>query len=325
MTGVHHIAILSDIHYASAAEQARGDDYECRGLTNPFTRLFIRTYRHFVWLRYPLRQNHLLDRFIERVGTPELVIANGDYSCNTTYVGVSDEAAFQSASECLEKLRKRFSPNFRATFGDHELGKLSFFGGRGGMQLKSWHRAQRELGLQPFWRMELGNYILLGVTSSLIALPVYEADTLPGERVEWRQYREQHLEEIRRAFSALKPGQRVILFCHDPTALPFLWRDEIVRSRLGQIEHTIIGHLHSNLVFRQARLLSGIPPLHFLGHTARRMTTALSEGRHWRHFRVKLCPSLAGIQLLKDGGFFTVKLDAEARLPAEFSFHSLKW
>jgi hypothetical protein len=165
---------------------------------------------------------------------------------------------------------------------------------------------------------------LLGVTSSLIALPVYEADTLPGERVEWRQLREQHFEEIRRAFSALKPGQRMILFCHDPTALPFLWRDETVRKRLGQVEHTIIGHLHSNLVYRQARLLSGIPPLHFLGHTAKRMTTALSEGRHWRHFRVKLCPALAGIQLLKDGGFLTVKLDAEAQLPAEFTFHSLR-
>ena len=272
MATIHHIAILSDIHYASALEQARGDDYECRGLTNPFTRLFIRTYRHFIWLRYPLRQNHLLDRFIERAGSPELVIANGDYSCNTMYVGVSDEAAFQSARECLQKLREKFSPNFRATFGDHELGKLSFFGGRGGMQLKSWQRAQHELGLQPFWRAELGNYILLGVTSSLIALPVYESDTLPDERAEWRQHREQHLEEIRRAFTGLKPGQRVMLFCHDPTALPFLWRDETIRSRLGQVEHTIIGHLHSNLVFREARLLSGIPPLRFLGHTARRMT-----------------------------------------------------
>ena len=30
-----------------------------------------------------------------------LVIANGDYSCNTASVGVSDDAAFQSARECL--------------------------------------------------------------------------------------------------------------------------------------------------------------------------------------------------------------------------------
>src|ERR1700679_2034370 len=108
MAAIHHLAILNDIHYASALEQVRGDDYECRGLTNPFTRLFIRTYRRFVWLRYPLRQNHLLERFIDRIGAPELVVANGDYSCNTMYVGVSDEAAFQSARECLQKLREKF-------------------------------------------------------------------------------------------------------------------------------------------------------------------------------------------------------------------------
>ena len=324
MSASYHIAILSDIHYASAAEQARGDDYEFRDLKNPLIRLFIRTYRHFVWLRHPFGQNHLVDRFIEDVGKPDLVVANGDYSCNSAFVGVSDDAAFQSASECLQKLRDKFSPNFHATFGDHELGKLSFFGGRGGMQLKSWRRAQQGLGLQPFWRVELGNYVLLGVTSSLIALPVYEADTMPDERAEWRQLREQHLDNIRRAFAALKPSQKMLLFCHDPTALPFLWRDETVRSHLDQIEHTIIGHLHSNLVYRQARILSGIPPIHFLGHTAKRMSTALSEGRHWRHFRVKLCPSLAGIELLKDGGFFTVELDAEARRPAAFRFHSLK-
>jgi hypothetical protein len=199
MTAAHHIAILSDIHFASAAEQLRGDDYEYRDLKNPLIRLFIKTYRHFVWLRHPLRQNHLLDRFIERAGSPDLVVANGDYSCNSAFVGVSDDAAFLSAQECLQKLRAKFAPNFRATFGDHELGKLSFFGGRGGMRLESWRRAQQELGLQPFWQAEFGNYVLLGVTSSLVALPVYESDTLPAERAEWQQHREQHLNEIRRA------------------------------------------------------------------------------------------------------------------------------
>ncbi len=324
MTGRFRVVILSDIHYASAAEQARGEDFEFRDLKNPLIRLFIRTYRHFVWLRHPFGQNHLVDRFIERAGNPDLVVANGDYSCNSAFVGVCDDASFQSATECLQKLRDKFSPKFQASFGDHELGKLSFFGGRGGMQLRSWRRAQDELGLQPLWQTELGNYVLLGVTSSLIALPVYEHDTLPADRPEWQRHREKHLTDIRRAFSALKPGQKVLLFCHDPTALPFLWRDEIVRSRLNQVERTIIGHLHSNLVLWEARILSGMPPIHFLGHTARRMTTALSDGRHWRHFRVKLCPALAGIQLLKDGGFLTVELDPEARLPAVFRFHSLR-
>jgi hypothetical protein len=324
MAASFNVAILSDIHYAGAGEQARSDYYTFRHVRNPFVRLFIKTGRHFVWMRHPLRLNYLLDRFIERAGSPDFVVANGDYSCNTAYAGISDDAAMESARECLEKLRKKYSPNFRATFGDHELGKLSFYDARGGMQLKSWQRGQQELGLEPLWQVQLGNYVLMGVTSTLIALPVYESDTMPNERDEWRRLREQHLEGIRRIFSALKPEQRVILFCHDPTAIPFLWRDEGIRCRLGQVEHTVIGHLHSNLVFRTARLLAGMPRITFLGHSARRMTTALSEGRHWRHFHVKFCPSLAGIELTKDGGFYTVKLDPEARLPAEFQLHRLK-
>ncbi len=317
------IAILSDIHYAGATEQARGNDYEFRDLVNPLSRLFVRSYRRFIWLRFPLRQNHLLDEFIRRAGSPDQVIANGDYSCDTGFVGVSDAGALESAHECLGKLRGQFGPNFQATFGDHELGKLSFFGGRGGMRVASWHSAREKLKLQPLWQVELGNYVLIGITSSLVALPVFEPDMLPAERAEWEHIREQHLAEMRQTFSKLKPQQRVLLFCHDPTALPFLLQDETVRRKLPQVEQTIIGHLHSPLLFWKSRLLAGMPPIHFLGHTTKRLSTSLSKGRHWRPFRVRLCPSLAGIELLKDGGFYTVELDAEARQPARFQRHRL--
>ncbi|EEF59461.1 metallophosphoesterase [Pedosphaera parvula] len=323
MARKYRIAIVSDIHYASAAEQARGDDYEFRDLKNPFVRWFVRFYRYFIWLRYPLRQNHLLDEFLSGVGSPDYVIANGDFSCNSAFVGVSDDAACQSASECLEKLRQKFSPNFQATFGDHELGKMSFFGMRGGMRLASFNRAQKELGLQPLWRIELGNYVLLGVVSSLVGLPVFEADTLPAERPEWHRLREQHLREITQAFGSVKPEQKILFFCHDPTALPFLYRDETVRGKIPQIEHTIIGHLHSPLVLWKSQLLSGMPPIRFLGHTAKRLSTAVSQGRYWKPFKIILCPSLSGIELLKDGGYYTVDLDSEAREPARFTFHRL--
>lgn len=319
----YKVAILSDIHYASAAEQARGDDYEYRDLKNPALRLFVRAYRHFIWLRYPLRQNQLLNEFISRVGSPDYVIANGDYSCNSASIGVSDDAACTSANECLQKLRDKFAPNFQATFGDHELGKVSFFGMRGGMRLASWHRAQTSLKLEPVWRVELGNYVLIGVTSSLVGLPVFEADTLPDERADWYRLRETHLTEIRQTFASIKPEQRILLFCHDPTALPFFYEDEMIRSKIPQIERTVIGHLHSNLVFWKSRLLAGIPPIHFLGHTARRMSKALNQGKFWKPFRVLLCPSLAGIELLKDGGYYTVELDEEARRPAGFVFHPM--
>ncbi len=324
MASNYRIAIVSDIHYAGAAEQARGDDYEYRDLANPFSRHFVKHYRHFFWLRHPMRHNHLLGEFLECAGSPDLVVANGDYSCDTGFIGVADDAALDSTRECLQKLRARFAPNFRATLGDHDLGKLSFFGGRGGMRLAALDRARRELDLPLFWRVDAGNYLLLGVTSSLLALPVLEPDTLPAERAGWRELREEHLAEIRRAFADLEPSRRVIFFCHDPTALPSLWHDDTVRSRLGQVECTVIGHLHSNLVLWKSRRLAGMPQIRFLGHTVKRLSFALSEARHWRPFHVRLCPSLSGIQLLKDGGYCTLELDLSAAQPARFQFHPLR-
>jgi calcineurin-like phosphoesterase family protein len=323
MARQYTIGIVSDIHYASAAEKARGDDCGFAGITSPFQLMLARFYRHFLWLRHPMGQNHLLDEFLQRMDSPDYVVANGDYSCNSAFVGVSDDAACRSARECLEKLRIKFGANFQATFGDHELGKLSFMGGQGGMRLASWHRARSELGLQPFWQVELGNYVLIGVASSLLALPVYEPDALATELAGWHELRAQHFADIRRAFAELKPGQRVLLFCHDPTALPFLWHDETVRNKLPQVEQTVIGHLHSNLVFWKGRLLAGMPMIPFLGHTTKRLSAALREARHWRPFNVRLCPSLAGIELLKDGGFYTAELDADARQRARFQFHRI--
>jgi hypothetical protein len=317
------LAILSDIHYAGAAERARGSNYEFRPIKNPLLRWVFRTYRHWVWMRHPLEQNPQLDRFLTRVEPVDCVVANGDYTCNTAFVGVSDDAAFHSAAECLARLRGKFGARLRASLGDHELGKLSLVGGQGGMRLASWHRATEELGLQPFWRAEFGRYVLMGVTSSLVALPVFGPDTLPAEKPEWERLRAQHLADIRAAFHALDSGQRVLLFCHDPTALPFLWREEAVRKRLPQVEQTIIGHLHSKLIFRTSTVLAGLPIIRFLGHSARRMSTALNEARHWNPFHVRLCPSLAGIELLKDGGYLTAELDPNARQPARFQFQPL--
>ncbi|HET7624262.1 MAG TPA: hypothetical protein VFM25_03280 [Verrucomicrobiae bacterium] len=322
MSDLLTVAVLSDIHYASAAEQARGDDYELKAVSRSALRLLLRIYRRYFWLRYPLRQNHLLDQFLEKVGAVNCVVANGDFSCDSGFVGLSDDAAAGSARECLTKLRNRFGDAFHATFGDHELGKFSFVGARGGMRLASFHRAI-ELGLKPFWRVELGQYVLIGVASSLIALPVLNSEILAEEKAEWENLRAEQLRKICIAFSELKPGQRVLLFCHDPTALPFLWREEIVRGKLAQVEQTIIGHLHSNLIFWESRILAGMPPIRFLGNSCKKMSTALREARCWKSFHVRLCPSLAGIELLKDGGFLTLELDADAKRPLQIARHRI--
>jgi len=152
---------------------------------------------------------------------------------------------------------------------------------------------------------------------------MHQPDTLPEEWPEWLRLRETYLAEIRAAFDALPSNQRVILFCHDPTALPFLWREEPVRRRLPQIEQTIIGHLHSRLILWKSRVLSGIPPIQFLGHAVSRMTSALHKAHYWRPFRVRLCPALSGIELLNDGGYYTIRIDPAANQPARFTFHPL--
>ena len=319
------LGILSDIHYAAAAAQARGPDFELRVVPNPIARVLARFYLHYIWLREPLCKNHLLDQFMEQADGFDYVIANGDYSCNTPFVGVSDDAACQSVVECIGKLRHRFGARLRVNYGDHELGKLPMFGASGGLRLASWRRARGEVGLDPFWRLEIGRYVLIGFVSSLVALPSCGADMLPDERPEWERLREEHLAEIRRAFDALQPGQRVLLFCHDPTALPYLWREESVRVKLPQVEQTVIGHLHTNLLLWKSRLLAGMPPVRFLGHTVARLSNALNQARYWRPFNVRLCPALAGVELLKDGGCCTLELDPEARQPSRFRFHRLHW
>jgi hypothetical protein len=316
------VAIVSDIHYAAPAEQARRG-HEERAISQPWLRVMVRAFRRQVWLRDPLAHNHLLDRFLAAAAGADFVVANGDYSCDSAFVGVSDDAALSSAVLCLEKLRQQFLDRLAVVFGDHELGKMSLFGGQGGPRLASWQRLVGELGLPPFWQRNFGRYELMGVVSSLVALPVFAPELLPGETAAWEELRAGHLAEISRAFAALPPDRRVILFCHDPSALPWLLASEPLRQKLGQIELTVIGHLHTRLVLRLSRVLSGLPPIGFLGNSVRRMSAALWQARAWRPFHVRLCPSLAGSELLKDGGYCWLTLDPEAREPAQLRFRPL--
>lgn len=316
--------ICSDLHYASDLEKQRAN-YEVNVISNPMQRALVRAYRRYYWLRDPFAHNQLLDRVLEPPFEPDWVVANGDYSCDSAFVGVSDPASLQSAKESLGALRKRFPGKCLAVFGDHELGKMSLCGGRGGLRLKSLETAQKELSLEPLWTKRFGRYVLIGVTSSLIAMPVYARETLDAERAQWEELSRQHLSGVEAVFDALAPGDAVILFCHDPTALPYLWKLEAVRARASQIQRTVIGHLHSSIILKQSRILSGLPKIDFCGQAVRRMSSALSQAKDWRHFKVLLCPSLTGLQLTKKGGFYEMDLEAEGIRPARFQLHSIRW
>ena len=318
------LLICSDIHYASEQEKARGG-YELNAISNPLQRLVVRTFRNFVWLRDPFEHNHLIEQVLNPGVEPDIVVANGDFSCDSAFIGVSDPASQESAREVLEKLRRRFGEKFHATFGDHELGKRTLAGGRGGMRLASWHAAQEQLGLKPFWIRRIQPYVLIGITSSLVALPVYAKETLPEELPGWEELRKEHLSQIQQTFAGVQPGEKVILFCHDPTALPFLHDDEIVAKHLHCIERTIIGHLHTPIVLWESRLLAGMPQITFMGNAVRRMSRALNQARKWKPFKVLLCPSLAGVQIRKRGGYYTTDLMPNAREELDFRFHHIKW
>lgn len=324
--GTLKLGIISDIHHACPAEQARGPDYEYRGLANPLLRWSVLLYRRHIWLRDPLHQGHLLDQFLACPDPFDLVVANGDYSCDTAFVGLSDDAAFASACECIGRLRSKHAGRFRAVMGDHELGKFSLIGRHGGMRLASFRRAITGLQLEPLWTADLGRYTLLGVTSSLLALPALKEETLPEERHDWERLRREHLAaidtELRRISG--QQNQRLLLFCHDPTALPFLWRETRMPEVASRLEQTLIGHLHSPLILQASRWLKGMPELRFMGHTARRLSRALRKARDWQPFKIRLCPSLAGVELLKDGGFLTVHLDPDAASAPRFTCHRVR-
>jgi hypothetical protein len=91
-----------------------------------------------------------------------------------------------------------------------------------------------------------------------------------------------------------------------------------------QVALTLIGHLHSPLILRLAERLAGVPPVRFLGHTPRRLTTALRQARDWKPFHVRLCPSPSGMQLRKDGGWLSLEL-GPGPADIDLRFHPLPW
>lgn len=318
------LLVISDIHYAGPAERAR-PDFEIRAIRNPALRLIARAWRRWIWLQDPMAHNHRLDRLIAANPSPDLVVANGDFTVDSAFVGVSDDAALESANEALNRLRAAYGPRLLATIGDHELGKQSLFGGVGGVRLKSWHRCQGELGLDPVWRHDHGDWVLIGIASTPVALPIFAPEILSEELPAWAQVAHRLWERIHEAFDGLRPQQRIVLFVHDPSALPFLGRDETVSRHLPNIALTVVGHLHTPSIFRLGKRLAGMPRIGFLGNTVRRYSAALHEARWWHEFRVDLCPSPAGIQLLKDGGWLELELDPEGRNEVTVRRQPLPW
>ncbi|MBL9173498.1 MAG: metallophosphoesterase [Verrucomicrobiales bacterium] len=319
------VVVYSDLHYAGAAERSRRG-FEARAIRNPLLRGMALAWRHWIWLRDPMAHNHRLEALIEANPDPDLVVVNGDFSLDSAFVGVSDDAALASASEALGRLRGAYGSRLLATMGDHELGKQSLFGGVGGLRLESWRRCEDSLALEAVWRRDVGPWSLVGIASTPAALPVFAPEMLPSERSGWESVGRNIQDRYRAVLDSIGPDRRILLFVHDPSALPFLAREASVVGRLPQVAQTIIGHLHTPSLFRLAQGLAGMPRIRFLGNTVRRYSSALREARVWREFRTVLCPSPPGIQLLKDGGWLELELPLDsAESGLRIRRHRLPW
>lgn len=320
------LLVLSDIHWAGPGEQARAG-HETRVVRNPLLRLTAQLWRRWVWLAEPHAHNYRLPAILQQAGTADRVLVNGDFSLDTGFIGVSDSAAFDSSAECLQLLRAHFGNRLLTTIGDHDIGKTSLFGGAGGLRRRSLERCESELGLPRFWMESTRpDWVLIGITSTLAAWPMFASETPPKECAWWQEQHRSHLAQIATAFASVTPDQKIILCCHDPSALAFLYELPEVRARLNQnqVAATIIGHLHSNLVLAAATALAGCPRISRCGVTARRYTTALQRARCWREFRLQLCPSPPGIQLLKDGGWLTLEFETN-NSACQVVRHRLGW
>ena len=316
------IVVITDIHYASELERARGD-YESQTVSNPWLRFLLKQYRYFVWRRDPYGWNDYVDRFINKAGETDLVIGNGDYCCDSAFIGVADDPSLTSARQCLDKMRDAFGEKFVGIMGDHDIGKKSMFGGVGGMHLESWDRCEGELKLDAFFKFEFGNHVLIGLNSTLIGLPSNQADCFPGDANAWEVKRNAHLETLRETLGQLGKHQRLLFFIHDPSALPHLAQLEWVREHYHRLDGTFVGHLHSELIVKMSRVLAGMPQIHGMGHTALTMSTALQKAREWRPFKVHLVPAPGGIQIYRRGGFGEIRIPMDGSGAVEFQIHSL--
>lgn len=318
------LLVLSDPHYAGPAERARAG-WERRAVGNRLLRAIATLYRRWIWLADPTAHNQQLQRLIHAARDPHLVIANGDYSCDSGYIGVADPAARESAGECLAHLRRAFGERLHPILGDHELGKMSLFGGRGGPRLESWRRSVEELAIPAMWTLDLEDHALIGVASSLLALEVLEPELLDAERPGWHSLRRDYLQQLETELAAIPDSRRLVLFCHDPTALPYLQATTFYARLLQpRLEMTIIGHLHSELVLGTSRRLAGIPEVRGFGRTVHRYSAALRRAKDWEPFHPVLCPALSGIQCRRDGGYLELEFPGGRKPPKVRRCH-LPW
>lgn len=317
------LAVISDIHMVGPAELALAEEsydalrQNADAVTRALRSSLYRVRRRF-WNGHLKWRNTAFLRALDEAAEldPDWVVANGDYGGDFGGVGLSHGATFDSAKVAVDMIRSRFPERSRFVFGDHDLGKYSTVLREGGIRLESLELGERVLRIPSFWHEVDDGYHLLGVNSSLFTLDLFLPEAIREEIPEWKRRRAEHIEMVTRAFEELPAKGRVILFCHDPSALTALRHIPAVRRHLQQIEMTVIGHLHSPALLRLARYASRLSDLTPRYPVARIVAQGLAGARHWNQFHPVVCPSTFGTGHHVAGGILLLQRNAEGKLEA---------
>lgn len=315
------LAVLSDIHVLGPTELARANaSYVELGLDAPPIQRRLR--RGLYRVRRRLWNGHLewrhtaFMRALEAVADfdPEWIVANGDYGGDYGGTGLSNAATLDSAMIVINLIRERFPARSRFVFGDHDLGKYSTVLREGGIRLGSLEAGEKKLGIPSFWHERDEDFHLIGLNSSLFTLDMFLPEALADEIPEWKRRREEHIEHVRHAFDGLPRKARVILFCHDPSALTALRQVPEIQARVSQVELSVIGHLHSPTLLWLARYAARLGKWKPKYPVARIVAHGLAGVSNWEVFNPVVCPSTFGAGHHVAGGLLFIERDAKGEL-----------
>ena len=319
------LAVLSDFHVLGPGELEKSDQsYKQLGAgLDPVRRYWrkgLYRVRRRLWNTHPeLREAAFLKAMDEVADfNPEWIIANGDYGGDTGGVGLSDQHTFESAAGVVDLLRKRFAERIRFVFGDHELGKYSTVLRDGGIRLSSLELGEKKLGIPSFWHEIDDEIHLIGINSSLFTLDLFLPEALAEEIPEWQRRRAEHVAQVSHAFDGLPKDARVLLFCHDPSALAALSQVPVIVDRLNHVEMTVIGHLHSPSLLKLAKLVPSVRPKKWRPKypVARIVAHGLEGVRSWKMFNPVVCPSTFGAGHHVHGGVLFIERNPSGKLVA---------
>lgn len=315
------LAVISDIHVlgprelqaAHAAHDELGSDLDPirRKWRRGLHRVRRRLWNGHLELREPAFR-HALSRLLEF--DPDWIIANGDFGGDFGGTGLSNDATFESAATAVQLMRDLFANRCRFVFGDHDLGKYSTVLRGGGIRLDSLHRGEKALGIPSFWHVRDEDFHLIGVNSSLFTLDFFLPEALVDEIPVWREKRREHIEQVSHAFDGLPRNARVILFCHDPSALTALAQVPVVQKRLNHVEQTVVGHLHTPSLMKLTKLAPLFARLNPRYPVARIIAKGLKGAQAWQQFNPVVCPSTFGTGHHVAGGLLFLERDANGRL-----------